>query len=98
MRIDAEGDLGETLRSRSGDLAELFIVSQVSIDGRDGGPTTLPAGLKVSVERASGEKCQRCWNFSEAVGQDVEHPALCDRCARVVKGIVSAAPQPALAP
>jgi isoleucyl-tRNA synthetase len=28
----------------------------------------------------------RCWKHEESVGQHKEHPELCERCARVVKG------------
>jgi isoleucyl-tRNA synthetase len=40
--------------------------------------------LKVRIERALGGKCERCWNYSEAVGRDAAHPGLCDRCLPVV--------------
>ena len=40
--------------------------------------------LKVDVEPAAGEKCQRCWKVLTAVGTVKEHPALCPRCAAVV--------------
>jgi hypothetical protein len=52
------------------------------------------ARLKVLVEpRNHVSAC----SISEAVGYDAEHPALCDRCAPVVKAITSEARQPALA-
>jgi isoleucyl-tRNA synthetase len=41
-------------------------------------------GLQVLVERASGSKCQRCWNWSGSVGSLAEAPDLCDRCYNVV--------------
>ncbi|MBA4373761.1 MAG: isoleucine--tRNA ligase [Thermodesulfovibrio sp.] len=41
-------------------------------------------GLQVLVERASGSKCQRCWNWSEKVGTFADEPELCDRCHAVV--------------
>ena len=41
--------------------------------------------VTVGVLRASGHKCSRCWNYSEHVGADAEHPELCERCAPVVK-------------
>ena len=43
------------------------------------------ADLKVQIERALGAKCERCWNYSEAVGRDSKHPGLCERCADVMK-------------
>ena len=41
--------------------------------------------LKVTVKPAAGHKCERCWVYSDTVGQDPEHPTLCTRCAAVVK-------------
>jgi isoleucyl-tRNA synthetase len=36
--------------------------------------------LGVGVVDADGKKCDRCWNYSTFVGQDGEHPAICERC------------------
>ncbi|MCR4396163.1 MAG: hypothetical protein NUW07_05465, partial [Candidatus Saccharicenans sp.] len=41
--------------------------------------------LAVEVQRAEGQKCERCWNFSASVGQDPDYPALCQRCSQVLK-------------
>jgi len=41
-------------------------------------------GLAVLVERAEGEKCERCWNRSTSVGEFKEHPEICERCIKVV--------------
>jgi len=41
-------------------------------------------GVSVTVARAAGHKCERCWVYSETVGESKEHPGLCERCARVV--------------
>ena len=41
--------------------------------------------VHVVVERASGRKCERCWNWSEAVGSFADTPELCDRCAHTLK-------------
>jgi isoleucyl-tRNA synthetase len=43
-------------------------------------------GLSVRVERAPGEKCERCWGYFTDLGTDAAHPALCERCAKVVTG------------
>jgi len=42
-------------------------------------------GVVVTVSRASGHKCERCWVYSETVGDCEEHPTLCHRCADVVQ-------------
>ena len=39
--------------------------------------------LKIKITRALGQKCQRCWNFSETVGTDAGAPGLCQRCRAV---------------
>ena len=43
------------------------------------------SGIHVGVSRALGKKCERCWYYSENVGEDNEHNTLCLRCANVVK-------------
>jgi isoleucyl-tRNA synthetase len=40
--------------------------------------------LSIFVERAEGEKCQRCWNWCVSVGSYEDHPELCHRCHKVV--------------
>ncbi len=68
----------------------LLIVSQVSIASADAEPAAnaveseeLP-GFKVRVSPAAGEKCERCWNYSEAATHDAEDHAICPRCAAVL--------------
>ena len=43
---------------------------------------TEPVPLTVSVTNAEGEKCERCWKYSEDVGESKEYPAVCNRCAK----------------
>ena len=64
-------------------LATLFIVSQADVAdslGDDAHCGEEVAGLKVTVAKAAGEKCERCWNYATTVGENSDHPALCDRC------------------
>ncbi len=61
-------------------LCEIFKVSRVEVTlDKDN-----PSELSVKAEKAPGEKCLRCWNYSLEVGKNQEHPALCDNCVRVV--------------
>ena len=41
--------------------------------------------LKVAVKAAEGHKCERCWIYSEEIGQDSHYPTLCPRCAKVLE-------------
>jgi len=41
-------------------------------------------GLSISVQRAEGKKCERCWNWSESVGNYKDYPDVCERCYGVL--------------
>jgi len=89
VALYADADLYAFLAEPPVDLPTLFIVSAVELKhlGADSGvkvSDTVP-GLAVSIGRAAGEKCARCWMYHPAVGQDAEHPALCPRCAAAVR-------------
>ncbi|PSB51485.1 CAAD domain-containing protein, partial [Chamaesiphon polymorphus] len=47
--------------------------------------TTVESG-KIGVVNADGTKCDRCWNYSPTVGQNSEHPIICDRCVDALAG------------
>ncbi len=72
-------DLKERLDIYTGELESLFIVSSVEIESQAG------AALEINVSKASGKKCQRCWNYSPYVGTCQEFPVFCQRCEDVVK-------------
>ncbi|EGL82194.1 Isoleucyl-tRNA synthetase [Caldalkalibacillus thermarum TA2.A1] len=68
-------------------LDKLFIVSQVNLHGHeDKAPDNALSleGMKVHVQPAEGEKCERCWVVTPDRGQDKQHPTLCPRCASIV--------------
>jgi isoleucyl-tRNA synthetase len=47
-------------------------------------------GLALAVVPAKAlgwKKCERCWLWSPRVGEDREHPTLCERCAPVVRAL-----------
>jgi isoleucyl-tRNA synthetase len=61
------------------ELCSLFIVSSVVVE-----PAPAEA-LGVTIDRAPGEKCRRCWNYSPYVGRSEAHPQLCARCEAVLE-------------
>ncbi|MFH1338312.1 MAG: isoleucine--tRNA ligase [Candidatus Omnitrophota bacterium] len=63
------------------DLPEMFKVSGVSIEIKEG----LPESVSFSIQKAEGEKCVRCWNWSTAVGSDNQYPDICERCVRQIR-------------
>jgi isoleucyl-tRNA synthetase len=60
-------------------LPMLFIVSEVELRPAPAG-SDAEARPRVSVERASGVKCERCWRYVPAVSSDPAWAGLCDRC------------------
>lgn len=80
------GDLLAFMRRRRTCCPQLLIVSGVTVlEGDDGACRGDVDGLSVTVAHAKGEKCARCWSFSDTVGADAHHPTLCSRCAGVMK-------------
>lgn len=77
--FQAPEEVFDLLEEFKADLPALFIVSEVEVSAAVDGE------LKVQVSRASGNKCERCWNYSVSVGQEPDYPALCERCARVLR-------------
>jgi isoleucyl-tRNA synthetase len=65
-------------------LKELFNVSQVEILR---GSNFEGKAVRVRTVAADGTKCERCWNFTEDVGQDVNYPTVCLRCAEALTAI-----------
>lgn len=77
--FQAPGEVFDLMEEFKNDLPSLFIVSEVEVSPVGDGE------LVVSVGRAGGQKCERCWNYSSSVGQDRDYPAVCERCARVLR-------------
>lgn len=84
VRLEAKRDTFDLLEQYRDDLRYIFIVSQVSLAllGEDE-----PDSLRVRVERASGKKCERCWNYSERVGEFARYPGACERCVEALAEI-----------
>jgi isoleucyl-tRNA synthetase len=84
VRVEARRSTYELLESYREELRYLFIVSQVSL-------TLLEAeageDIRVTVERAAGQKCERCWNYSTLVGQFTRYPTACERCVEALAEI-----------
>jgi isoleucyl-tRNA synthetase len=61
------------------DWTDIAIVSRLDLASES------DAGHAVTIGRAPGEKCARCWKILEEVGSVAAHPALCLRCADAVR-------------
>ncbi len=87
VELFAQGPLASLVEENLAALPALFIVSQVEWNpalSEAQASAQLPE-LRIRVDKARGQKCQRCWNYSESVGTAQDHPALCTRCVGVVR-------------
>jgi isoleucyl-tRNA synthetase len=92
VRLQASGETARLLSDYRDFLRYLFIVSQVEIETRESASAEdivrdWNEMIDVHIERASGTKCARCWNYSEHVGEDAEYPTVCERCAEALSDI-----------
>ena len=88
LSVYADGDVVALLNDANINFAQLSIVSQFVVAGtKEQAPENALVLDKTAivVEKADGEKCERCWTISETVGSNEKHATLCARCAQVVE-------------
>ena len=84
VTLYADKDEYEFIKGKEELLQEVFIVSKVEIkEGKKEEDKTQIVG--VELEQAPGEKCERCWMYSETVGDDSNNPTICHRCSENLK-------------
>ena len=69
------------------ELSTIFIVSKATLSDQSAPAEAFSettSGIAVSVSQAQGNKCSRCWYYSEQTVSDGEGN-LCPRCAAIVK-------------
>ncbi len=71
----------EQFTAMAAELKDVLIVSAVEVvQGETDGEA-----VNYTIEKAAGDKCERCWCYSETVGTIDAHPTLCARCAGAVE-------------
>ena len=75
--LTARGPVGTLLEAHQRHLPMLFNVSDVALHV---GPSDGTDDVQVSVDKAPGVKCARCWRFVPGVRSDPEWAGICDRC------------------
>lgn len=66
----------QTIKKYENDLPSIFIVSQVVLSES--------AGTSVRIQKADGEKCVRCWNYSILTGAESRFPGVCPKCVKAL--------------
>jgi len=89
LRLAAPEPLYSLLHQHLDQLRYLFIVSDVVLE--KSAAANGDTGLLITVTRAPGAKCERCWNYSTHVGEDISYPTVCERCSAVLAEIAATA-------
>ncbi len=91
--LAAQGETARFLTANWAQLESITIVSVLEMSENAAEGSVISAAvpeLSILVRPAAGEKCERCWVRSATVGTDPDHPAICQRCAGVLKEILPA--------
>jgi len=84
VRLAASDGWRDLLERYRAWLPAILQVSQVELAP---GEQAAPDALEIEVHRAEGGKCERCWNYSVAVGTFPAYPTVCDRCFAALEEI-----------
>lgn len=84
VHIALPDKLRPILEGRLEDMRAFLIVSQLDLVDQQAIEDPFVSkeieGLFVGVTKAKGDKCHRCWIYSEHLGTHADHPTLCERC------------------
>lgn len=90
VTLYADKALADKLNALGNELRFVLLTSQAKVADINEAPETAlasdMAGLKISFNKADGEKCPRCWHYATDIGQVAEHAELCGRCVTNVAG------------
>ncbi|MFT5162732.1 MAG: isoleucyl-tRNA synthetase [Alteromonadaceae bacterium] len=82
--------LHDVLSLLKDELRFVLITSKVDIqpfaDKTEQAVATEIEGLWVEVQASQGQKCERCWHYSNDVGTDEDNSSLCGRCVTNIEG------------
>jgi isoleucyl-tRNA synthetase len=84
VELRLKDPLFATLSKYQDELRYVFIVSQVGVVKTDDAASP---DIGAKVFRARGQKCERCWNYSERVGEFNRYPTVCERCVEALAEI-----------
>jgi len=98
VELKARGSLLDLLRRHVDDLPTLFIVSEVTVaeagagdiaaEGSAGGLAVYReaegSGAAITVSRAGGVRCDRCWRYVPEVVHAAGREGVCGRCAQAL--------------
>lgn len=78
IMVGEKHQMCEVLRRHQSSLAEIFIVSQVKVNFVDG------ESCLITVDRAPGTRCCRCWRWVEESHRHADFGPICGRCEKAL--------------
>lgn len=82
VSVNGTNETEQVLKKFANEMADLFITSDAQVSDKE--EQFKGDVVSVSVERAEGEKCERCWCYSKDVGSNAKHPDVCAKCAEIL--------------
>ena len=82
VTVNGKNETEQVLKKFANEMADLFITSQAVVSDKQ--EEFVGDVVSVSVEKAQGEKCERCWCYSTDVGSNQKHPDVCAKCAEIL--------------
>lgn len=91
VTLYADADLAAKLTSLGEELRFVLLTSGAQVADYaqatdDAQQSDMVKGLKIALQKAEGEKCPRCWHYTNDIGQNAEHADVCGRCVSNVAG------------
>jgi isoleucyl-tRNA synthetase len=84
VTLTAGGDGYDALQPYADDLRSILIVSKAILVKDDALKGTAKGssveGVRIDVDAAPGDKCERCWVHDTTVGSNQDQPMVCQRC------------------
>ena len=90
VTLYAADDIAQALNKLEDELRFVLITSVAEVkplaEKTDDAFDSEVDGLFVGIKASEETKCERCWHYSDTVGQNEEHSDLCGRCVENVDG------------
>jgi isoleucyl-tRNA synthetase len=85
-------DIYDLLDRYIDELEEFFMVAKVRLMEPDASnPEEIwksknISKLSIEARRVAGDKCERCWTYSDTVGNNKQYPTICHKCIAMLEG------------
>lgn len=90
VTLYASAELAEKLLKLGDELRFVLLTSSTTVETVSQAPEKVIAteveGLWMTISATTGIKCERCWHFTDDVGQHADHTDLCGRCVTNIDG------------